>query len=251
MVAAKRSMTTRVEAGKSRDSPAATTRTASMSSGGGTRFSTKPEAPARMASKTYSSTSKVVSTSTLVSGYAATMRRVASSPSMPGIRTSMRTTSGASRANDGDRLLAVTGLADDLPAGLGADDRLQSHADQRVVVDDGDSHAPTVARSEAHREAASPSEARLASSGSSTATRNPPSAVGPTDERPPRRPTRSRMPLRPRARAARAAARRPGRRRRAVDDVDRERVAVPRDHDLYGRAGGVPAALVSASRTMP
>jgi hypothetical protein len=42
--------------------------------------------------------SKVVRTSTRVDGDAATIRRVASMPSISGIRTSMRTTSGESAA---------------------------------------------------------------------------------------------------------------------------------------------------------
>ena len=56
----------------------------------------KPEAPARRAPKTYSSSSKVVSTSTFVAERvgSATIRAVASSPSSRGIRMSMSTTSG-------------------------------------------------------------------------------------------------------------------------------------------------------------
>ena len=52
-------------------------------------------APELSASKTYSSTSKVVSITTLAgSGPSATIRRAASRPSIRGIRTSMSTTSG-------------------------------------------------------------------------------------------------------------------------------------------------------------
>ncbi len=54
----------------------------------------KPLAPARSASYTYSSRSKVVSTSTRAAEPAARMRRVASMPSTSGIRTSINTTSG-------------------------------------------------------------------------------------------------------------------------------------------------------------
>ena len=59
-------------------------------------LSRKPLAPAASASNTYSSSSKVVSTSTRTpaSSSSATMRRVASSPSITGMRMSIRTTSG-------------------------------------------------------------------------------------------------------------------------------------------------------------
>ena len=53
-----------------------------------------PLAPAWSAWNRYSSRSKVVRMSTCAPGSAATIRRVASIPSMPGIRTSMSTTSG-------------------------------------------------------------------------------------------------------------------------------------------------------------
>ncbi len=53
----------------------------------------KPDAPAFSAENTYSSRSKVVSTSTRVGTPAATICRVASTPSITGIRMSMRTTS--------------------------------------------------------------------------------------------------------------------------------------------------------------
>ncbi len=90
------SITRRVTPGASSDSPAATTRTAAASSSAGASLSRKPEAPARSASKTYSSRSKVVSTSTLVSTPDSTIRRVAAMPSSTGIRMSIRVTSGTS-----------------------------------------------------------------------------------------------------------------------------------------------------------
>ena len=86
----------RVTVGASSASPAAMTRTAWKSCSAVTSLSRKPLAPAHSASYTYSSRSKVVRM---------TMRgrsepglascRVASMPSTPGIRTSIRTTSGA------------------------------------------------------------------------------------------------------------------------------------------------------------
>ena len=102
-------MIRRVTDGASSASPAATTRTASTSSSGGAFLSRKPLAPARSASKTYSSRSKVVRIDDPARGSPAscTIRRVASSPSMPGIWMSISTTSGRSRRVTVDGLLAV------------------------------------------------------------------------------------------------------------------------------------------------
>jgi hypothetical protein len=63
---------------------------------GGASLSRKPAAPARRAPKTYSSRSKVVNTSTGGGGSipAAVSRAVASTPFVPGMRMSIRTTSG-------------------------------------------------------------------------------------------------------------------------------------------------------------
>ena len=93
------SMSRRVAPGASSASPAATTRIAASRSAGGVSLSRKPLAPARRAAKTYSSRPKVVRISTRtaeVSG-ATVIRRVASIPSMPGMRMSISTTSGRSR----------------------------------------------------------------------------------------------------------------------------------------------------------
>ena len=60
-------------------------------------LSRKPLAPARSAAWAYSSRSKVVRISTRLVSPCSTISRVASMPSMPGIRTSISTTSGASR----------------------------------------------------------------------------------------------------------------------------------------------------------
>ena len=64
--------------------------------GGGVSLSRNPSAPAASASTTYSSASNVVSTITRGGSGRACSARVASSPSTPGIRMSMSTTSGRS-----------------------------------------------------------------------------------------------------------------------------------------------------------
>ena len=92
------------------ESPAATSRMAASSSSGAASLSRNPDAPAAMASVTYSSTSKVVRTrirgalpSLCVDPFPRSarlprIRLVASIPSTPGMRMSMRITSGASAA---------------------------------------------------------------------------------------------------------------------------------------------------------
>src|SRR4051812_26255935 len=67
-------------------------------SAGPTSLSRYPAAPARMAGRTLSSSRKLVSAITRVPGCSAAMRRVASTPSMPGMTRSMSTTSGRSAA---------------------------------------------------------------------------------------------------------------------------------------------------------
>ncbi|SCE47859.1 hypothetical protein GA0115252_152712 [Streptomyces sp. DfronAA-171] len=86
----------RVTLGASIASPLATTRIACTSSCAGASLSRKPLAPARSASTTYSSRSKVVSTNTLTgpSRSGPVICRVASTPSIRGMRMSMSTTSG-------------------------------------------------------------------------------------------------------------------------------------------------------------
>ena len=88
----------RVTLGASSASPPATTRTAASNSAGSVSFNRKPLAPARNASNTYSSRSNVVRITTRVedSRSSPVIRRVASTPSIPGIRMSIRTTSGRS-----------------------------------------------------------------------------------------------------------------------------------------------------------
>ena len=80
--------------GASRALPAAAARTAAIRSARGESLSRNPLAPARSASYTYSSRSKVVSMTTFGAGALPVSSRVASSPSIPGIRMSISTTSG-------------------------------------------------------------------------------------------------------------------------------------------------------------
>lgn len=76
-------------------SPLCTERIAVSSSEGGTSLSMNPLAPALRPVKAYSSRSKVVRISTFGGFSAAQIRRVASTPSRRGIRTSISTTSVA------------------------------------------------------------------------------------------------------------------------------------------------------------
>src|SRR5579875_1493033 len=84
-------MSRRVTLGARSASPAATVRIALSSSSSGRLFSAKPLAPARSASKTYSSRSNVVRMRTRGPPLPcpAVIRRVASMPSITGIRTSI------------------------------------------------------------------------------------------------------------------------------------------------------------------
>ena len=115
-------------------SPAATVLMAATSSPGRTSLSRKPLAPARSAPKAYSSRSKVVRTRTLGSGPAAVIRWVASMPSVPGIRTSISTTSGRVPAGEIDGLLAVARLRHHGQVVLGLQDHAEAAAQQRLVV---------------------------------------------------------------------------------------------------------------------
>ena len=96
----------------------------------------KPLAPARSASTMYSSNPKVVSTRIRWRG----MRRVASIPSMPGIRMSIRITSGSLRLGRGDRRGAVAGLADDLDRPVASSTALKP-LHERLIVGDQDAQA--------------------------------------------------------------------------------------------------------------
>lgn len=94
-MAEKRSSSRRVVDGATTASPLCTARIAVSSSDGGTSLSMKPLAPALSPEKAYSSRSNVVRMSTLGGSGSAQMRRVASTPSSRGMRTSIRTTSTA------------------------------------------------------------------------------------------------------------------------------------------------------------
>ena len=97
------------------------------------------------------------------------MCRVASTPSMPGIRTSISTTSGCSRGHELERLASVGGLADHLEVGLGVEDEPEAHAQQLLVVDEDD-------RGAAHAGAAC---AGTAADVSRVRTRQPPPSARP------------------------------------------------------------------------
>ena len=103
-----------------------------------------------------------------------TIRRVASTPSMPGIRTSISTTSGCSAAASATASRAVGRLADDLEVGLGLEDHAEAHAQQLLVVDEQD-------RGAAHAGAAC---AGAAADVSRVRTRQPPPARGPASTTP-------------------------------------------------------------------
>ena len=74
--------------------PSTALRAASTSASGDASLSRYPDTPAWIASEIAPRDSSIVMRMTLVSGEASRIRRVASIPSMPGIRTSMKTTSG-------------------------------------------------------------------------------------------------------------------------------------------------------------
>ena len=118
---------------------------------------------------------------TPASSSSAAMARVASSPSTPGMRMSIRTTSGRRARGQADRLVAVGGLADHLDAVLGVQQRPEPGPDQRLVV------------GQQHPDHWSP----LSSRGRRAWTRKPPPGRGPAVSSPPRAATRSRMPRMP------------------------------------------------------
>ena len=133
-------------------------------------MSRKPLAPARMAWNTYSSRSKVLRISTLVWARrsSAVIRRVASSPSVPGMRMSMRTTSGrswmtTSTASAPSPAWPTTSMSSAVPSST------EAGPDQGLVVDDDNAdHA-----------------GGYSSKGIVASTRKPPPAPGPTSSVPP------------------------------------------------------------------
>ena len=112
------------------------------------------------------------------------MRRVASRPSITGMRTSIRITSGSSSSREPDRLGAVCGLADHGQIGLRGEQRAEALAHHRLVVGD-----------QAGDRAAGHDAASV--SGSTAETAKPPTVFGSAEIEPPRIATRSRMPAMP------------------------------------------------------
>ena len=165
-------MSLRVTTGASSDSPAATARMPSTSSSGRTSLSRNPLAPARRASTTYSSMSNVVSMRTRDrQPGSARMRRVASMPSTPGIRTSMSTMSGR---------VDATRLTASAPSSA-SPTTSRSGSVSRII------RRPrrTSAWSSAMRTVEPPDVVHAGAAVGSTATSsNPPSARGPRPQRP-------------------------------------------------------------------
>ena len=96
-----------------------------------------------------SSSWKVVRMSTRTAGQRSLIRRVASMPSMPGMRMSMSTASGRALLAGAHGARAVARRADDLHVGFARQEHLQAPRDQRIVVDHEDLHAAP-ASSRAH-----------------------------------------------------------------------------------------------------
>ena len=91
---------------------------------------------------------------TRASGRAARRSARRLDPVEPGIRTSISTTSGRSRATSATASRAVAGLADDLEVGLGVEDHAEAAAHERLVVgeQDADAHgAPPAAAARGRR----------------------------------------------------------------------------------------------------
>ena len=103
-------------------------------------LSRKPLAPARSAAYTYSSRSKVVSMSDARPGpRRATVRRVASMPSSPGIRMSISTTSGLRGSRASSTASSPSAASpDDLDVVSALEDHPEPGPDQRLVVDEED-----------------------------------------------------------------------------------------------------------------
>ena len=126
----------RAAAGDSTMFPSAATRTSPISSSGGVDLTRNPAAPARSARSTYWSASKVVSATTTGGSGSSLIRSIAVSPSTPGMRRSMSTTSGRSRRTASTAAAPSWASLDDLQVVGGAEDRAQVRADHRLVVDD-------------------------------------------------------------------------------------------------------------------
>ncbi len=150
--------------GSTTRSPACTRRTASASCRAGVSLTTNPSAPACSARRRKPGRPNVVTISTRVDGSACLRARVASMPSMPGISTSSRATSGAcarGRLHDG---VAAAHLGHDGQVGLEVEQRGQGPAHQGLVVGeqqpDGHGTRSPPARSRAARGCGSPARLR-------------------------------------------------------------------------------------------
>ena len=147
-------------------------------------FSRKPEAPARSAPKTYSSSSKVVSTITRVpaSVGSAVSRAVAAQAVHARHPHVHQHDVGPVRPRELDRLLAVGGLGDDRDVVLAVEQRAEAGAHHRLVVGEQD------------RDHAGRPRVRA---GSVASTRQPPLGAGPASSVPPSAAARSRIPRTP------------------------------------------------------
>ena len=85
------------------------------------------------------------------------MRRVASMPSMTGMRMSIRTTSGVSSLRARHGLGAVACLADDLDPGFCLEDHPEARAHERLVVGEEDADHRSLAYGRRARTAKPPS----------------------------------------------------------------------------------------------
>ena len=102
-----------------------------MTSLGGLFLSRNPDAPARNASNTYSSRSNIVNTITLGPATSEQSERVASSPLMRGICTSMSTTSGrCSRARSTASLPSAASPITDIPGSCST----RSRSEERITL---------------------------------------------------------------------------------------------------------------------
>ena len=114
-------------------------------------------------------------------------RRVASTPSSPGICRSITTTSGDGARDDIDDRRAVRRLADELEVRCGREQRPQSVAEYRVVVrdDDTDGHVRPAMASVARTRVPPPSRGTISSVPPSSVARSR-IALMPTPDRPAR-----------------------------------------------------------------
>ena len=131
---AKRSISRRVTAGANSEPPSAMTWIAARSCASGASLSRKPLAPARRAANTYSSRSKVVSTSTRGgSGHHSDLPRRLD-PVHARHPHVHQDDVGPQLASRRDRLDAVAGLADDLEPGVGAQNHPEAGTNEPLVV---------------------------------------------------------------------------------------------------------------------